>query len=311
MYFVIGSTNTVWQVWGTPDGENWSQAWEASSIQEGFEIIGAMAVFKNHLYLVLEDWVGENLASPRIMRTADGQNWETVAIADSGETYSTWFGIFTSFEGALYTVVGYDNEGVLTYHLWRSISGDPGTWEDVAQFPWPVAAFATFKGALYASSDWYDGGPAQVWRSFDGMGWEPVTEDGFGDPANINTANFGQKDGYLYVSLASFEGGGDIWRTKDGMHWKPVTTDGLGNPSNYGFGFVTYKKYLYAFSANDAQGVIAYRSKNGLNWQPANEPGWGDPANWAVLRDGARVTFKGKLYVAPYGPAGILRLAHP
>ena len=115
--------------------------------------------------------------------------------------------------------------------------------------------------------------------------------------------NFGQKDGYLDVSLASFESGGDIWRTKDGMHWMPVTMDGLGNPNNFGFAFVTYKKYLYAFSGNYVQGTIVYSSKNGLNWQPANEPGWADPANRVVWRDGARVTFKGKLYVTPDGPA--------
>jgi hypothetical protein len=201
--------------------------------------------------------------------------------------------------------------------LWRSISGDAGTWELAVLFPgWnDIASFATFKGALYVSSLFVPGEeellPAQVYRSFDGVNWEPVVMDGFGDPANIVTWSFGQKDSYLYVGPGSYEGGGDIWRTKDGANWEPVTTDGLGNPNNLTFGFVTYQKLLYAYSVNLAEGCRVYASKDGLNWTPANEPGWGDPANSNVWLDNAWVIFKGDLYMGLNGPGGVYKLVSP
>jgi hypothetical protein len=306
LYFVFWYLETVDQVWGTSNGKDWSFAWDATSIQPDLEYIGPMTEFKGQLYLEIGDWEGE--LTDRIVRTSDGKNWETVAILPTSSVW-VFHGIFTSFEGALYKAVVYDNNGVFECHLWRSISGDLGTWEDVGQFPWGIVAFADFKGALYVASDWYD--PAQIYRSFDGKNWEPVTLDGFGDPTNVISDNFGERGGYLYVSLASFENPGDIWRTQDGISWEAVTTDGFGNEANAAFTFVAYQKYLYAFSANDADGSIAYRSKDGINWEIANEPGWGDPGNWAVWRDGARVVFKGALYVSPEGPAGILRLGPP
>ncbi len=179
----------------------------------------------------------------------------------------------------------------------------------MAQFPWNAGAFADFKGALYASSDWYDGGPTQVWRSFDGMTWEPVVTDGF-NSGNINTGGFGRQGGYLYIGTGNFDGG-EIWRTKDGVHWEMIAQKGLDDPDNGGFVFVSYRNLLYTFSYNEVSGCKAYISKDGINWMPANEPGWGDPANIAVFRDGAWVIFKGKLYASPLGPLGIINQSRP
>jgi hypothetical protein len=202
--------------------------------------------------------------------------------------------------------------------LRRSRNGDPGTWEEVVVFPgWnDIASFATFKGALYASS-WLVPGeeeilPAQVYRSFDGVTWEPVTLDGFGDPGNIATLSFGQKDSYLYLGMGNGNGG-QIWRTKDGMNWKVVNQDGLGNPNNLAFGFVTYQDLLYAYSGNLTDGCTVYSSRNGLHWVPANEPGWKNPANQMVRTDKARVIFKGDLYIGvsgwdAYAPGGVYKL---
>ena len=37
---LLGGPIPISQVWGTPDGENWSLAWEASSIQEDSRLFG-------------------------------------------------------------------------------------------------------------------------------------------------------------------------------------------------------------------------------------------------------------------------------
>jgi hypothetical protein len=309
LYFKF-SAKTGDQVWASSDGKSWSFAWDANSIQEGYEMIAIPTVFKDQLYLAVGD--AEELLPLQIMRTRDGRQWEAVVPSFEG-----WFsGGFTSFQGALYVGIC---DVIEDYHcrLWRSPSGDPGTWEEVAVFPtWnDISSFATFKGGLYVSSMFTldeDGfTAAQIWRSFDGVNWEPVIMNGFGNPSNITTWSFGQKDGYLYVGTGGFEGGGDIWRTRDGRNWKPVTKDGLGNPNNLVFGFVTYQNLLYAYSVNFVDGCEVYSSKDGIHWTPANEPGWGDTANSVVWQDDARVIFKGDLYMGLWGPGGVWKLAKP
>lgn len=316
LYFRFFGAGSEDQVWGTKDGKNWSVAWQASDIQEGYEGIYQLAVFKNQLYLVVGD--AEEELPGLIMRTRDGQRWEVVASTPLDGEMGIWVsGGFTSFQGMFYVgACGFSEDGMVC-GLWRSISGDPGTWEHVAVFPgWnDMASTATFNGALYVSSlfAFDENGnfaPAQIWRSYDGVNWEPVIMDGFGDPANILTWSFGQKDTYLYVGTGGFEGS-EIWRTKDGANWQPVSQDGLGNPNNLVFGFVTYQKLLYTYSVNFGDGCIVYSSKDGLNWMQANEPGWGDPANSNVWLDNAWVIFKGDLYMGLNGPGGVYKLAKP
>jgi len=327
LYFIFKDYGTeeeefVWnQVWSTKDGRNWSFAWDANSILPGYDQIDHLSVFKDQLYAVLGDFEGD--LPGVVVRTPDGLSWESVAEAphygdeEEGEV-SQFSGKFTSFQGSLYAPITFyawwPGDFMIYTRLWRTSSGDPGTWEDVFTFPnWMegIASMATFKGALYVSSFWganENGEPTvEIWRSFDGVSWEAVTMDGFGDPGNILSWGFGQKDGYIYIGLGNFEGG-QIWRTKDGMNWQPVTTDGLGNPNNVAFSFVTYQNLLYTYSVNDQEGCIVYASKDGLHYTPANEPGWGDPANIAVWQDAAWVIFKGALYMGSYGPGGVYRL---
>jgi hypothetical protein len=314
-FFIWGETNSG--VWVTQDGRDWSLAWDAYSIQEGCHISDYLSEFKGKLYLVMDcqtEWFKK-----AIMRTSDGEHWEEVAFIEDAEDFGTWYsGGFTSFQGSLYVgrCVWFPDR--LDCRLSRSISGDPGTWEEVAVFPgWnEIASFASFNGALYVSSlftfDEAGNTPAQVWRSFDGLNWEPVTLDGFGDPGNIATWSFGQKDSFLYIGMGNGNGG-QIWRTKDGMDWQAVTQDGLGDPFNLGFGFVTYQNLLYTYSVNLEQGCRVYASSDGIHYTPVNKPGWGDPANQTVRTDKARVVFNGALYMGTSGffapaPGGVYRL---
>jgi hypothetical protein len=307
-------------VWGTSDGETWSHAWSASMVDEDFEGMWWMYAFKEHLYAFILDSDGEYPA--QLMRTSDTVNWELVAAEE-------WYpdgGIFpcgiTSFEGALYLAVCYWLEPSYGTRLWRSISGDPGTWEEVADFPdWSVdwgapVSFATFKGALYVMSDfvWRDDAnvPAEMWRSEDGENWELVIADGFGDPLNIRGGSFGVHRGYLYASMGLADTAGDIYRTKDGVSWEPVTLDGFGEPENWLFtAFASYKERLYTFGSGWT-GVRAYSSADGMhNWTLTNDPGWGEPRNIGVLREYSVVNFKGNLYVGAVGPGGVFKLVKP
>jgi len=320
LYFKFEGETTGNQVWVTKNGKDWSFAWSANDIQAGYDGIYLLSVFKGQMYAVIGDW-DEELPG-LVVRSSDGRHWEEVVTFPLDGEMGDWMsGGFTSFQGWLYAgACGFSEDGMVC-GLWRSISGDPNTWEHVAVFPgWnDIASFATFKGALYVSSLFVPGeealSPAQVYRSLDGVNWEPVTLDGFGDEGNIATWSFGQKGSYLYLGLGNFNGG-QIWRTKDGMHWQPVTQDGLVDPSNLAFGFVTYQNMLYAYSLNGDEGCRVYTSKDGLNYTPANEPGWGNIANQQVQTDNAWVIFKGALYMGASGwvapaPGGVFRLGPP
>ena len=141
----------------------------------------------------------------------DGQHWDLVATAD--DAAGNRFCAMSSFKGTLYMghCDTYSDTNEYAAHLWRSTSGDPGTWEEVAQFPgWDgIGAYGSFNGALYVGSPFVNDGsaPAQIWRSFDGVRWDSVTLDGFGDPTNLIITGFGQKDGYFYAGMGSWEGG--------------------------------------------------------------------------------------------------------
>ena len=305
LYFKFFGDYIYDQAWVTPDGENWSLAWEGPTIDPEFEYFWPMIIFENQLYLVLRD--GDGMYPDRIVRTPDGVSWETVFSAEGNENLWVWFGRFMSFNDHLFIFAGNWDGTNYSEHLWRSPSGDPGTWEDVDQFSCTMRAYATFKDALYMGGEWCEGG-VQIWRSYDGAIFEPVTTNGFEIPSNLTVEDIGEKGGYLYASLTNEEGG-QIWRTRNGMDWQPVTTDGLGDPNNFSFTLINYKENVYAFSESYI-GVQVYRSQDGIIWEAANEPGWGDPENIFVA-ESAMLVYKGALYVSPDGPAGILRFIEP
>ena len=77
LYYNFWWTDTTDQIWGSPDGKSWSLAWDANSIQGGFESLGPMTVFKGQMYLAIGDWDG--VYPDQIVRTRDGIHWEPVA----------------------------------------------------------------------------------------------------------------------------------------------------------------------------------------------------------------------------------------
>jgi hypothetical protein len=306
LYFKFFGEDIVDQAWSTTDGESWSLAWEATSIDPEFEYFWPMIVFQDQLYLVLRD--GDGVFGDRITRTPDGHNWETVFIAESTEEQWVWFDRFMLFDGQLYIFSGRWEGESYSEHLLRSPSGDLGTWNEVAQFPCGARAFEAFKGAMYIGGEWCEGG-APIWRSLDGVIWELITPDGFGYESNLTVDDFVERGGNLYVDFFNLDGG-QIWHTQDGMNWTSVTTDGFEDPNNLMFTFINYKENMYAFSFNGVEGSKVYSSKDGESWYPANEPGWGDVTNVLVYNT-AMVVYKNALYVSPEGPAGILKFVEP
>ena len=264
------------------------------------------------------------------MRTSDGQNWESVATTEEFGLY--WGGFaqfhkFGVFEGMLYAnVENYDPvNNQFVAKIYRSPSGDPGTWVDVQSLPrWgSPGSFHVFKGALYMDSDgrydidqdWnYIPLNEQVIRSFDGVTWETVF-DGADQGIDVNDTigGFADYKGYLYVGNGVNPGEGQIWRTQDGLQWEMLDLTDFGTPLDYKVdGLVVYHGYLYAYTVNWEIGGSVFRTQDAKTWERVNEPGWGDPANGATHLESDQVVFKDELYMGVIGPQGkLLKMVHP
>ena len=208
-----------------------------------------------------------------------------------------------------------DDYGFVDAKIFRSPTGDSGTWQEVIDFPgWNFpGSFQVFKGALYVASDWvftpsWEPAPDQIWRTYDGVNWEMVVGDGFGNLPIDDLGGFAEYKGYLYVG----EGidavhGGQIWRSKDGLKWDPVIMDGFGNPLNEKIdGLVVYQGELYAYTVNWTEGCSVFRTKDAKSWELVNEPGWGNPTYATSHLTSAQAVFKGDLYMGVIGPQGVL-----
>lgn len=327
------------QVFRSPDGTQWQPATELGfglgAVEDScgtnyYDTSWDMAVFQDLLYVFAYD--NCYFRNGLVLRTSDGASWETVAGADEfvptffdgTDTYYGQFHKFGVFNGVLYASLDYYNpETEFTASaIVRSPSGDPGSWEMVKNFPgWGgPGSFHVFKGALYVASDsiytppYWDPAPEQIWRTFDGVNWEMVVGDGFGNPGTDGLGGFADYKGYLYVGVGNPEaGGGQVWRSKNGLEWQPVILDGFGNPLNEKIdGLVVYHGELYAYTLNNTEGASVYRTKNASAWELANTPGWGNPGYATSHLEAAQVVFKDDLYMGVFAAQGVLlRLAHP
>lgn len=321
LYAAIGGVPGL-QVWRSADGSSWEPVTDYGLTDGPYTWLAVwdMVVFDDHLYIAAADYFNEGNPSA-IFRTADGLAWEKVVDDGFPGTYSPNIWKFGVFKGMLYasapTYTG-------TNPIWRSATGDYGSWEKVAEIP-NMDAFASmvaYKGALYGISDSSadENGtlPTQVWRTYDGVAWKPVVLDGFGNLLNNSGGDFEVYQGYLYVGVGdntSTSDGGEMYRTQDGIRWERVAAAGLGNQNNYKFdGLIAYLGNLYAYSVNNVDGCEVFRSQDGLDWVKVNESGWGVPANFATHLGVGQAVFKDDLYIGTFnfdGTGFIVRLVHP
>jgi hypothetical protein len=164
-----------------------------------------------------------------------------------------------------------------------------------------VRNLAVFNGALYAgTSNGATGG--EIWRSTDGLTWEPLMQGGFGNMDNCSMRGMAVFQSHLYIGvLSTGQPPGEIWRSADGVTFEPVIDDGFGVPQNQGVGTMeVFDNQLYVGTVNKEQGVQIWRSADGVNFAPSVGPdaltpsGFGNTFNKSVLYLHA---FGGQLYV--------------
>lgn len=202
------------QVWCTQDGAQWEQKNASGFGVISNTLIASTGVFSGELYV--------GVASEGI----SGSVWRTDDLA-------TWTQVFTSmehprveiaapFDGYLTIAAGaYDGRdlGDPTIAIYRSATGDPGSWEEVGAIIGSnprntrtiVDGTTVYNGALYlATMNKVTG--AEVWRTTDGATWTQQNASGFGI-TDIFAAQLIPFNGYLYAWTSNYTAGQRVYRT--------------------------------------------------------------------------------------------------
>jgi hypothetical protein len=327
-------TQSVIAVYRQTDDKRWQKV-----SPDGFgnplnnQAVWNMVVFKDKLYVGTGwgfNWQtnDSNGFVSQIWRTSNGTTWEAVDTTGFGNPNNYLADKFTIYKGNIY--VGIDQQDINTtgggivpsvgVQLYRSASGNPGTWTKVTNiFDSPKygyqdsTGFISYKGMLY----WAVESPAGLWRSENGTDWTPVTQDAFGNANPLKTGAGGLViyKGQLYWGLNTKTAQGQIWRSDDGLHWISVMQGGFGNPNNLKVeALITYEGDLFAVADNFKDGISVWKSVDGNHWQQVNQNGFNgvctlDPnrngnCNMTTLNGSATVIFNDHLYIGAWNPAG-------
>jgi hypothetical protein len=299
------------------------------SSEEGFEVL----VFNGHLYVGME---ADNSLGARLWRTKSGvaiptsqADWEEVTADGSGYPFGVsnvqqndHVDSLAEFNNQLY--VSTANGGSSTYgtRVFRSSSGDPGTWQDAIADYGPgfgeqentnFKDMQVFDGRLCGGTNNYFYG-AEVWCTADGSSWEQKNVNGFGKhvPEALNTEVW---SGAVYQDALYFgvQNLGDrvsirfddddvakVFRTRDldgTPAWEEVYRGEPGSRRADLLGELN--GYLYLAVSSEA-GIVVLRSAGGDpgSWQQVNLNGMnGDADNHSTVVDGTAIYNHG-LYVA-------------
>ncbi len=143
--------------------------------------------------------------------------------------------------------------------LWRSASGDYGDWEAVLaldSFGASVRWIEQMDGRVYLAVAYDSFGaeppPGQVWASDDGVNFEPIMEDGFGDPNNRGVQALIEYNGWVYAGTMNDAAGFQIWKFRPngnepgGYEYVKVVENGGPSPRNENAGMPkVFKGKLY------------------------------------------------------------------
>jgi len=297
--------------------------------EEGFET----QVYKDQLYVGME---ADNKFGARLWRTRSGvsvptsqADWEEVAANSQGcpfgdcqrqENPPAGSGLYllqndhidslAEFNGYLYASTANGGDTTQGTMLYRSPTGDSGSWQQVINPGFGDVNNTNFKdmqvfqgqlcgGTINAATG------AQVWCSADGNNWIQKNHGGFGPTQDIKTTSE-IWSGYVYENNLYFGAysTGDVAKlyrtaqiTPTLPQWNEVYS---GVPQSHRVDILgALDDYLYIATYSD-QGILIYRSPSGDpgTWVQVNQPGMDqNPQNYRTVVDGATF-YNGALYVA-------------
>jgi hypothetical protein len=249
----------------------------------GNNIAGLIGFYFTDIFLGDGDLLDAPVCPPEIRRYRPDlgpTEWETVLdyrdVEPEGSFRTTGFRYMATYEAVVSDDLGagratylYAATQGLESALWRSRTGDYGDWERVfstgeggASVRWMAEHNGRFYLAL--AYDTYEAAPppGEIWVSDDGLCFEPLVEDGFGNPNNRGMEFVISFNGWLYAGTKNDVEGYEIWKLEGpaGSACKTKVVDHGGpNPRNEIAGTpVVYRGRLYVgsiifFGFNPAQ----------------------------------------------------------
>ena len=305
----------------------------ATTGQEAFDL----TVFKDRLYLGMEGRVCARIWRSRAGATAPQSQagWEeVVANGFDGSTDCALTPATTDndhidslepFAGYLYASTAMQTGDRRGTQVWRSPSGDPGTWNRVNQPGFGMHTNENFKDMIEFSEllcggtgNWGGAGVeagAQVWctdgvaaadpNRADELLWTQRNRNGFGHVENVKIWSSAVYGGALYFGVEADHANGSIWRTRNIEN--PDAWEQVFAPADVsvdvqvsrvdvleGFGGA-----LYVGMAVPGQGTTIYRSTSGerYSWTPVVSDGFGSRTSGRLISDASTV-MGDALYVA-------------
>jgi len=248
--------------------------------------VRALRVFEGYLYAGTSTNVPGGLGWSELWRSANGLSWEQTE-AHSFDEANEGIESMASFNGHLY--VGTHNT-VSGCQIWRSTTGDTGTWQKVATDGFSgdhevlsVYALLAYKGYLYAGTGGSVDHALTLWRTGDGLTWESITTDGFGDANNIRLTSVCIFGDYLYVGTSNEAQGGEVWRSATGEpgSWELSSHGGFGDRQNMWFyEAAVFQDMMYmAVARGPSSAGAIWRTIDGSSWEKVTADGFGDSAN--------------------------------
>jgi len=332
LFLCAWNTQTGLKVYRSKDAE----AWERISPDgfngnvHNFTVAGFVWIGD---YLYAGTW-NQNDGAAMFRANADAPSasdvtWETIVEGGFSNPRNWGFTHIREFKDHIY--VGCFNflEGS---EVWRSSTGDPGTWTMVCPKAWgskvntDSTTMLVHDGFLYLGTETardaqYAEGTA-LWRTDGALAppydqWRQVNTNGFGNGRNHNICGLAEFSGKIYAATWNQTQGFEVWRATPGPElpfpdWERVVTGALGDPASvYATCMVAMDDAIFVSSIGafetapalytlpNAKTKTAYggrliKSRDGKQWENIDAPGFMDPPHLGIQW---LCPFKGKLYI--------------
>lgn len=333
LYLASWNTQEGTIVYRSKDGESWEPISEpgiGAGAAADFTLAG-FVWYGDHLYA--GTW-NQRHGAAMYRANADAPDandivWETVTTEGFGNRRNWGFTHLRPFNGHLYVSCFNFLEGS---EVWRSDSGDPGTWAMVCPKGWnatfntDTTMMVVHDGYLYAGTEsardteYVEG--MQLWRTDGNLAppynqWEQVNDNGFGNPRNHNICGFAVLDGRIYAGTWNQTQGIEVWRAAPEKetpftNWERVVQGGNGDQDNiYTTCMVTLDDTLFLSTigtfesepalyflpnvkTKSAHGGRLLKTTDGTRWDDVDAESFADSPYIGIQW---LATFKGKLYI--------------
>lgn len=307
------------------DGTTWTQMLD-KGLNSGTVMIEDFYAFGEYLYAGTTDLASDIPGvGAEVWRSKNGSDWEKVFgdEIDDNDNNPEVGRLFGFKEDIYVSTWSYDDSPSGGLEIWKSPSGERGSWKKVADNGIDGAENVTVLGDAIHNDKLYVGtlgtsgfpsdeklGWGHIYSTIDGTNWSRAGEIGDGEIYNVSAlATF---NNYLYAALVSYSNrqkGGEIYRCTacDGSDWEQVF-DGIYKHDFTGRkqSLELYDGFLYYLVGNQDYGVELWRTLDGTHWEEVASDGIYDKNNQKPYWDNSMVVFMDKLFIGldNYGGKG-------